>query len=329
MPFNQLILPLLGGYLLITYANCFIYWTSRQSKEHLIFASAFAGAILAIVARAIALLIANTEFGGYLYNFVHDRMNYEGIGTATLALLLGGLLVVWINRAWPAPEAGLWLYGRGVLSQLEALFFASFNGSIPAEGAVFRSLPVELFLRLGATIPILGKLFQKQLRKDQRWMVITSFDEGAGRANPAPIMVSMKDRKVYVGLLQHAPSMKATGMSHLNLEVLLSGYRDKDDLSVIFTDDYTAIFAQNQEDCPEDVEDKFNPAEEMNDGQTLPSFKVLPVSEILSASFFDVSIFEKFQKRRAAGTESTRERERDLAPEPHLLRRVFRALFDK
>ena len=327
MPFNQLILPLLGGYLLITYANCFIYWTSRQSKEHLIFASAFAGAILAIVARAIALLIASTEFGGYLYHFVHDRMNYEGIGTATLALLLGGLLVVWINRAWPAPEAGLWLYGRGVLSQLEGLFFASFNGSVPAEGAVFRSLPVELVLRLGATIPFIGKLFEKQLRKDQRWMVITSFDETAGRANPAPIMVSMKDRKVYVGLLQHAPSMKATGMSHLNLEVLLSGYRDKDDLSVIFTDDYTEIFTQSREDCPGDVEGKSDPNDDINDGQTLPSFKVLPVSEILSASFFDVSIFEKFQQRRAAGTESPPEHDGDLAPPPNLLIRAVRALF--
>lgn len=290
MPFNQLILPLLGGYLLITYANCFIYWTSRQSKEQLLFASAFAGALLAIAARAIALLMASTDWGMYLYHLLHARVNYEGIGTATLALGMGVMLVAWINRAWPAPEAGLWLYGRGVLSQLEALFFASFNGSIPAESAAFRSLPVELSLRLAASIPLLGIPLRSRLEKRQLWTIITDYDETLKLASPAPIMVTMSDRKVYVGLLQHAPSFKASGMSHLNLEVLLSGYRDKDDLSVHFTDDYTAIFSRELSSDPNVVRNVTDPA--------LPSFKVLPVCAIASASFFDIGIFEKFKSQR-------------------------------
>lgn len=299
MPFNQLILPLLGGYILITYANCFIYWSSRQSKEQLLFASAFAGALLAIIARFLTLLIASTDWGVCLYHLLHDRVPYQGIGTACLSLVLGIVLVLWINRSWPAAEAGRWLYGRGALSQLEALFFASFNGSIPADKAVFRSLPVELALRMLAAIPLLGSPVRSRLAKRKLWKMITPYDEASGKASPAPIMVSMNDRKVYVGLLQHAPSVKASGMSHLNLEVLLSGYRNKDDLSVHFTDDYTVIFA------PE-LEIDHGSSDEM---PTLPSFKVLPVSEIASASFFDVNVFLRFQSQRRDETDPAQEEE--------------------
>lgn len=153
---------------------------------------------------------------------------------------------------------------------------------------MFPSLPIELFLRMIASIPVFGYPLRKRLERRELWTVITRYDEFSKRASPAPIMVSMKDRKVYVGLLQHAPSVRATGMSHLNLEVLLSGYRDSDDLSVHFTDDYTAIFAPSSP-----REQRTTEAEPV-----LPSFKVLPVSEISSASFFDVSVFEKFQSQR-------------------------------
>lgn len=100
-------------------------------------------------------------------------------------------------------------------------------------------------------------------------------------------MVSMRDRKVYVGLLRQAPSFKATNMSHLNLEVLLGGYRDKDDLSVHFTDDYTAMFTAHHQ--------KNWPLATFEQKPTLPSFKVLPVSEIASASLFDPAALETLQ----------------------------------
>jgi hypothetical protein len=88
VPFNQLILPLLGGYILVTYTNCAVYWSSRQSKEQLLFASAFVGALLAIAARGIALIAANFSIGHGIYLAVHSVLNYPGIGTAVLALAL-------------------------------------------------------------------------------------------------------------------------------------------------------------------------------------------------------------------------------------------------
>jgi len=281
VPFNQLILPLLGGYILITYANCFIYWSSRQAKEHLLFASAFAGAVLAIFARFCALLLSKTSWGAWLYHALHNLVNYEGIGTAGLALALGLLGTLWINRAWPAPEAALWLYGRGSLTQLEALFYSSFNGSVPADNAVFRALPIELPLRLLASIPFAGRSVRRRLQGRQSWKIVTRFNEALNRANPAPLMVTMRDRKVYVGFLQHFPSLTPSSMSHINLEVLLSGYREKDDLHVELTDNYIAIFT----DATDSATD-------------LPSYKVLPVADIASASFFDVSVFQRFQAQR-------------------------------
>ncbi|WP_312316922.1 hypothetical protein [Stenotrophomonas sp.] len=287
MPYNQLLLPLLGGYVLVAYANCFIYWSSRQSKEQLLLASAFAGALLALVSRVITLLVASTHWGQDIYRVVHAHVPYDGIGTAALSLALGALLVLWINRSWSIPEAGRWLYGRGSLTQLEALFLASFNGSVPMESAVFRPLPIELSMRMIAAVPVLGRPLRRRLFARKQWRVITHYDDVSRTASPAPIMVSMRDRKVYVGLLRHAPSFKASGMSHLNLEVLLGGYRDKDDLSVHFTDDYTAMFTSSPH-----AEWSFT-AEEPR--PVLPSFKVLPVCEIASASLFDAVVLERLQ----------------------------------
>ncbi|WIH16467.1 hypothetical protein [Xanthomonas graminis] len=118
------------------------------------------------------------------------------------------------------------------------------------------------------------------------WRIFTAYDEAIERAAPAPLMVTMKDRKVYVGFLQHSPSLQQSSMSHLNFEVLSSGYRDKDDLRVQFTDDYTEIFSSE------------NPI------TTLPSYKVLPIADIVSADFFDVGVFDKFQRRRIAQEDS-------------------------
>lgn len=289
MPFNQLLLPLLGGYVLVAHANCFVYWSSRQSKEQLLLASAFAGALLALVSRVITLLIAHTQWGLDIHRVLHTHVPYDGIGTAALSLILGALLVVWANHSWSNPEVGRWLYGRGTLTQLEALFFASFNGSVPFDGAVFRSLPVEILLRMIAAVPFVGWPLRRHLEARSQWRVITHYDEVSRTASPAPIMVSMRDRKVYVGLLRQAPSFKATNMSHLNLEVLLGGYRDKDDLTVRFTDDYTAMFtAHHQTKWPLAI---------LEQGPPLPSFKVLPVSEIASASLFDAAAFERLQRQ--------------------------------
>lgn len=279
MPFNQLILPLLGGYILVTYTNCAVYWSSRQSKEQLLFASAFVGALLAFTARAITLLMSKCEVGIYLYREVHSFLNYDGIGTAVLALALSVVLRWWINRAWPMSEAGFWLYGKDTLNQFESLLFLSFSGVAPASGVVFRSLPVELLNRSFAVIPFVGRRVQQKLDQEERWRVISSLDE-SGKASPIPLLLTMKNRKVYIGFLEKMPSLAFGSMTYINIAVFRSGYRDKDDLHVTFTDDYTAVFETEN-------------AKEIG----MPSWKVLPVCDVVSASLFHIDVYNLFQQQ--------------------------------
>ncbi|MEZ5461084.1 hypothetical protein [Dokdonella sp.] len=158
MPFNQLILPLLGGYIFLVYANCAIYWSSRQSKEQLLFASAFLGVLLATVSRVIVVLLSKFSLGAYLFGFIHSLLDYPGIGTAFLALGISVILTWLTNKAWPEREAGFWLYGKGMLNQFESLLYLSFSGVMPIENRKFRSLHGEIFTRLIWLIPYVGDL---------------------------------------------------------------------------------------------------------------------------------------------------------------------------
>lgn len=116
MPYNLLILPLLGGYILVTYTNCAVYWSSRQAKEQLLLASAFVGLLLAVVARAIVLVALHIPGGLALGQLVHQALDMRGIGTGILAFGLGIVGATWLNKAWPMFDSGLWLYGRGSLT---------------------------------------------------------------------------------------------------------------------------------------------------------------------------------------------------------------------
>lgn len=281
MPFNQLILPLLGGYILVTYTNCAVYWSSRQSKEQLLFASAFVGALLAFAARVISLLVSQCALGATLYKEIHSFLNYDGIGTAVLTLALSLLLRSWINRSWPMTEAGFWLYGKDSLTQFESLLFLSFSGVTPADEAVFRSLPIELLKRFVLAIPSARWLAKGKLDQGEKWRVVSSMDD-SGKASPIPLLLTMKDRKVYVGFLEKMPSLALGGMAYINLVVFKSGYRDKDSLQVSFTDHYDAVFETES-------------AKQIG----MPPWKVLPVCDIASASLFHVDVYNLFQQQRS------------------------------
>lgn len=68
-------------------------------------------------------------------------------------------------------------------------------------------------------------------------------------ANSRHIMLSMDDRKVYVGVLTEiSPSSEVLGPNEeITIVPLLSGYRDKDTLRVVYTTDYAAKAAENAE----------------------------------------------------------------------------------
>ncbi|SDG14666.1 hypothetical protein [Dyella sp. 333MFSha] len=166
MPYNLLILPLLGGYILVTYTNCAVYWSSRQAREQLLLASAFVGLLLAVIARAIVLIALQVPGGLLLGRLVHRALDMQGIGTGALAFGLGVAGAIWLNRAWPMFESGLWLYGRGSLTQLESLMMMSAHAFRPAPGARFRSMPLEIFRRLACSIPGIRQWIAHRLHEE-------------------------------------------------------------------------------------------------------------------------------------------------------------------
>ena len=87
------------------------------------------------------------------------------------------------------------------------------------------------------------------------------------------IQVTLSSRKCYVGLISkiQEPNEESTGHQHISLVPFLSGYRDKDTLSLLFSNEYPKI---------EDLKD-------MNYNDVV----VFPVDEIVSVSGFDPVIY--------------------------------------
>lgn len=101
MPFNLLLLPLLGGYIFLRYWNPTRYHAIRADKERLIILAAIPGFISLVIAFSLM------RFGQYLFpckpnHFCFQTwwirtVPFEYIGTAMSALLLAGLAWIPLN----------------------------------------------------------------------------------------------------------------------------------------------------------------------------------------------------------------------------------------
>lgn len=58
MPFNLLLLPLLGGYIFISHGNHTRFDARRYSGERLVFHSALAGVVFLVLGLGLALALA-------------------------------------------------------------------------------------------------------------------------------------------------------------------------------------------------------------------------------------------------------------------------------
>lgn len=275
MPFNQLILPLLGGYVFINHTYLTCYWASRHSKEHLLFLSAVTGAFLLLLARLVTGLALHTRPGYTAAVLLHRIAPYPGIGTAVLAFFFGFALRIWFNKTWTKARAPLWLYAAGTFSQLENLLFASSYPIQPEKRLVkhpWYSLIAGLFC-----------LDERYLRG--RWKKSTSEQQANGSGaptgpevafGPRPVMLCLRNRKIYVGLVYFNLPMRAESKPFVVILPAWSGYRDKDTLRVVPTEDYDSVI-----DLMKTME-----AREFT--------KIICLDDIDSASFYDSASFQCF-----------------------------------
>jgi hypothetical protein len=134
MPFNLLLLPLLGGFLFFCHGRRTSFFAQRQDRERLLLYSSLWGAVfLAISFLCSALLVPHFSRLQWLrtqWAYNTPRIEYSGI--STFALLLGSVLTLTFNTVpqlfgrWNSKEEG----NRAVLthgSQLEKIFYRSLS----------------------------------------------------------------------------------------------------------------------------------------------------------------------------------------------------------
>jgi hypothetical protein len=289
MPFNQLLLPLIGGYFLINFTYITSYWASRQGKEQFLFAAAGSGFLALIIGRILAILIMLTDFGPPIWTALHQAAPYPGIGTAVLAFFVCVVSTVWINWFWPKEEAALWLYGTSTYNSLERLFFRSV---LRVEEVQTRRFIAELLIRmfwhpivtavawLRACTVRARDAEHAELPELETSEEIGRLETADGVLDPVAVMLSMKDRKVYVGWLEWIPPLRADGSPFLRMVPAWSGYRDPHTLKVVVTERYSPdTFASS----------------------TLPPSKVISIGDIANASLYDPDVFERFREGSDGG----------------------------
>lgn len=110
-----------------------------------------------------------------------------------------------------------------------------------------------------------------------------------------PITFTLDNRKVYIGIVTGAPSLRPTDTS-LSIIPWLSGYREPDTLNLIFTVNYLRVYQEQQLD-PRDF------------------VLVVPLSSIRMAGFFDPSVYPSFIVEEEDGPDESTQPMLSLAAE--------------
>ena len=108
MPFNLLLLPLIGGFILLSHWNLTLYFAKRLDKERLLLYSSLVGAILLFLAFGISILVfSHPTWIGFSYLlelrkwWAYNTPPFEYSGITTLALIMGAGSPWFLNRFWP------------------------------------------------------------------------------------------------------------------------------------------------------------------------------------------------------------------------------------
>lgn len=97
MPYNLLLLPLIGGFLFIHIAHFFRFGAQRADGYRLLFQAAIAGVALSIFGRLVELLLALTPFGHWFENYWQIFSPFPYSATSALSLLMGPAFALLVN----------------------------------------------------------------------------------------------------------------------------------------------------------------------------------------------------------------------------------------
>lgn len=125
MPFDHLLLPLLGGYWFISEFNLLRFRALGLSRYRLLFEAAFYGFLalcLSFAATRFLLFLSHYWADlGVVRKFWQQQVPFPYTGTAVGALLIGGLSPYVLNRFWErakCSEKAIWRHGDLLLALL-------------------------------------------------------------------------------------------------------------------------------------------------------------------------------------------------------------------
>lgn len=129
MPFNLLLLPLLGGFIFFSHWNRTAFFAKRQEKERLVLYSSFWGVLFLGLSFLLSILIPYSDWLlaiRHWWAFNTPPIQFSGISSC--ALILGTVMPLVLNKVWPFKD--IWNpqdEGRRALekygSQLEKLLY--------------------------------------------------------------------------------------------------------------------------------------------------------------------------------------------------------------
>jgi len=97
MPYNLLLLPLIGGFLFVHLAHYFRFAAQRADGYRLLFQAAIAGVSLSIAGRVAELLIALTPLGHWFEHYWSIFSPFPYSATSALSLLMGPVFALLVN----------------------------------------------------------------------------------------------------------------------------------------------------------------------------------------------------------------------------------------
>lgn len=106
-------------------------------------------------------------------------------------------------------------------------------------------------------------------------------------SNLQTVLITLGSRKVYVGMVNDIP-IESGEVEHFTILPILSGYRDKDKLTVTFTTNYYLHYKNNLDGNGDPLD---------GTGACLDDFiEMIPVSEIAHLGRFDIDTYKEFIK---------------------------------
>lgn len=209
MPTNLLLLPLLGGFWFVHFCYLFRFRAQRLDGYRLLLESAFFGLLLSVPARLITYYWPSYFEAGRNARTIWEDLWCDAplSGTATMSLLLGLL----------APFAINWIYAMCIQLKKGEGPWRFYSDTKDPDTAIESFLRPAREKALGRAIESSGIYLHQLLHR--------------AVVEEVPVLVTLQNRKVYVGYVTELPNLKPDN-PYVWLLPGLSGYRDDKSLKV-------------------------------------------------------------------------------------------------